>query len=94
MTAPNHLPPIPETPLQFPCIFPLKVMGKATNNFEAFVVAVVAKHAPNSARSVLTRPSRGGKYLSVTVTFVAESKTQLDAIYAELNARQGVLMAL
>ncbi len=87
-------PDIPETILEFPCIFPLKVMGHAADDFEDFVVGIVHTHAPLSARTVISRASSGGKYLSVTVTFVAESKAQLDAIYLELSQHKRVLMAL
>jgi len=58
------------------------------------VISVVQTHVPLSARTVTTRPSQGGKYLAVTVTFVAESREQLDAIYQELSGHKRVLMAL
>jgi len=54
--------------LEFPCVFPLKVMGHNADDFEALVVAVVRQHAPQSACTVQTRLSSGGKYLGVTVT--------------------------
>lgn len=75
-------------------IFPLKVMGRNADDFEGFVVSIVQTHAPLSARTVTTRLSQGGNYLSVTVTFVAESRAQLDAIYQELSSHERVLMAL
>ncbi len=75
-------------------VFPLKAIGRNADDFEGFVVAVVHAHAPLSARTVATRPSRGGKYLAVTVTFVAESREQLDAIYRDLSNSGRVLMAL
>jgi putative lipoic acid-binding regulatory protein len=40
------------------------------------------------------RDSRGGNYLSVTVTIRAESRAQLDAIYRDLTGDERVLMAL
>jgi hypothetical protein len=80
--------------LEFPTLFPLKVMGRHADEFEAFVVAIVQKHAPTSAYEVALRPSRGGKYLAVTVTFVAESRAQLEAIYQELSTHERVLMTL
>jgi uncharacterized protein len=43
---------------------------------------------------VTSRPSRGGKYLAVTVTFVAESRPQLDALYLEISQTKRILMAL
>ena len=41
-----------------------------------------------------SRLSSGDKYLSLTVTFTAESKDQLDAIYEDLNGHELVLMTL
>ena len=75
-------------------IFPLKVIGRNDDDFEGFVVSVVQTHAPLSARTVTTRPSQGDKYLAVTVTFVADSREQLDTIYQELSSSKRVLVAL
>lgn len=75
-------------------VFPLKVIGRNVDDFEGFVDSVVQAHAPHSARTVTTRLSQGGKYLAVTVTFVAESRDQLDAIYLELGKNGRVLVAL
>ncbi len=51
-------------------------------------------HHPDIAEgAVKTRPSREGKYISVTVTIEAQSKEQLDNIYLELTAHERVLMA-
>ena len=82
------------SPFEFPLIFPLKVIGRNADDFEGFVVSVVKTHAPLSAQTVSTRLSQGGKYLAVTVTFVAESREQLDAIYLELSGNKRVLVAL
>ena len=84
-----------ETLLEFPCDFPIKVMGRAEPGFDALVVELVRKHCPDLHEgAVRTRPSKGGKWVSVTVTMRAESKSQLDAIYLELTAHEKVVMAL
>jgi len=84
-----------ETLLEFPCDFPIKVMGRAEPGFDALVVELVRRHAPDlSEGAVSTRPSKGGKWVSVTVTLRAESKSQLDAIYLDLTAHEKVVMAL
>ncbi len=75
-------------------VFPLKAIGYNADDFEAFVATVVKTHAPQSAQTTSSRPSQGGKYLAVTVTFVAESRAQLDAIYQELKDSGRVLVAL
>lgn len=84
-----------ESPLQFPCDFPIKALGAASGGFDALVVRIVRRHAPDLHEgAVRSRLSRGGKYLSVTVTVRVTSRTQLDAIYQDLHACEQVLMAL
>ena len=43
---------------------------------------------------ITTKPSQGGKYVSVTVTFTAHNQEQLDNLYREISAHPDVLMAL
>ncbi len=84
-----------ETLLEFPCEFSVKAMGLATDNFDTVVVEIVRRHVPELGEgAVKTRPSKEGKYLSVTVTFDATSKPQLDAIYQDLTDHDQVLMSL
>lgn len=84
-----------ETLLEFPCQFPIKAMGKSSESFEEHVVMLVRKHCPDLHEgAVVSRDSKGGKYLSVTVTVTATSREQLDNIYYELTACERVLMAL
>ena len=84
-----------ETNFEFPCEFPLKVMGKNGPEFEAEVLAIVRKHVPDLGEgAVKARPSKGDKWLSITVTFTAQSKAQLDALYLELNGSDQVVMTL
>ena len=84
-----------ETLLVFPCQFSVKAMGLATDDFDMLVVEIVNRHVPNLGEgSVTTRSSKGGKYISVTVTFEARSKAQLDLIYQALSDNDRVLMSL
>jgi putative lipoic acid-binding regulatory protein len=84
-----------ETLLTFPCEFPIKIMGRVGENFEADVVAIVRKHAPDLTEAAISsRPSGKGNYIAVTVTVNATSKEQLDTIYLELNAHESVVMML
>ena len=81
--------------LRFPCRFPIKAMGLAEEGFDDLVVAIVREHAPDLHQGgVVTRPSKGGKWLSVTVTIQATSRAQLDAIYKALSDHEKVVMAL
>ncbi|MDM8566427.1 DUF493 domain-containing protein [Candidatus Halobeggiatoa sp. HSG11] len=79
--------------LKFPCEFPIKVMGTASQDFEAMVVETVHRHI-GAFNTVKSRYSNGGKYMSVTVTFIAKSRPQLDALYMELTKHELVKMVL
>ncbi len=81
--------------LAFPCRFPIKAMGAAEAGFEELVVQIVRRHVPDLGEGAVTRrPSRGGRYLAVTVVIEARGQAQLDAIYQALSAHERVLMAL
>lgn len=84
-----------ESAFEFPCAFPIKAMGKAADDFDALVVGIIRRHSPDfTDATVKTRKSRGGKYISVTVTIQAQCQEQLDKLYMELSANERVLMAL
>jgi putative lipoic acid-binding regulatory protein len=84
-----------ESPLKFPCEFPIKAMGKAGADFDITVVEIVRRHAPDlSEGAIRTRASSKGNYLSVTVVVNATSRAQLDAIYQDLVDCEDVVMAL
>ncbi len=81
--------------LEFPCDFPIKVMGHVADDFERLVVEIVLKHvAALREGAVNCRSSKQGRYVSMTVTVQAESQGQLDALYRELSAHARVLMVL
>jgi putative lipoic acid-binding regulatory protein len=80
---------------EFPCEYAVKAMGLAEPGFDALVVEIVRRHCPDIREgAVTTRPSRNGRYLSVTVLIEAHSHSQLNAIYADLTAHDKVLMRL
>lgn len=84
-----------DTLLEFPCDFCIKVMGLSSHEFDVVVAEIVRKHAPDLGEgAVKTRPSKGGKYLAVSVTITATSKKQLDCIYQDLTDHELVLMSL
>lgn len=84
-----------ETLIEFPCDFPIKVMGTRTDDFAQIVVDIVLRHAPGfAAETVEMRASGSGNYLSVTCTVRAQSKAQLDALYHELSGHPMVKVVL
>ncbi len=84
-----------ETLFEFPCEFPIKVMGETADDFDRHVVSIIRQHVADIPEGAVTsRTSRGGKFQSVTVTFTATSKEQLDAIYMALTACSRIKMVL
>jgi uncharacterized protein len=84
-----------ETLLEFPCAFPLKIMGLANDALAQTVLDVVLRHAPDfDGASMEMRASSGGKYISLTCTINATSKPQLDALYRELSSHPMVRVVL
>jgi putative lipoic acid-binding regulatory protein len=86
---------VPESLLSFPCRFSIKVMGLANSDFEAIVVEIVSRHvAQPEDTGVSTRHSRGGKWVSVTLTIEAQSRQQLDTIYRDLSSHELVVWVI
>ena len=84
-----------DTLIEFPCDFPIKVMGAARDGFAQAIAEVVLKHAPDfDAATMEMRPSKAGNYLSLTCTIRAHSQEQLDALYRELTSHSLVKIVL
>lgn len=82
----NPIIPPEESFIQYPCAFPIKVMGVHVETFVETVVAIVVEHDPSfDAGTVVRRPSSSGNYLGLTVTVTAVSREQLDNIYRALT---------
>jgi len=80
------------TLLKFPCDLPIKVFGRNEPGFRAAALAIVREHYEQFALS--EHESRGGTYLSLTITVRAESKPQVDAVYRALTASESIIMVL
>ncbi len=84
-----------DTLLEFPCEFPLKIMGKADDSLAQVVLDIVTVHAPDfDGATMEMRASSGGNYLSLTCTVIATSKPQLDALYTELSSHPMIKVVL
>lgn len=84
-----------ESAIEFPCSFPIKMMGHDTPEFRATARVLVEKHAGAvEDEAVQAAVSRHGRFVSVTVTITATSQEQLDAIYRDVTSHEDVLMAL
>jgi len=87
----------PEAPslIEYPSRFPVKVMGANAPGFEQAVVDVALRFDPAYDRGTLqVRPSRGGRYLGLTLDITATSREQLDALYRALSTHPMVKVVL
>jgi hypothetical protein len=79
----------------FPRTLPIKILGRNAPKFRESALAIVRAHWPEAADyAVAERLSRGGAYLSLTITVRAVNRAQADAVYRELSAHQDILMVL
>ena len=84
-----------ESLIEYPCDFPIKVLGRMQAGFAQAVLAVVHAHAPDFDGSTMEmKTSRQGKYLSVTCVIRATSRQQLDQLYRALCDHPMVVMVL
>ncbi|TXI23675.1 MAG: DUF493 domain-containing protein [Nitrosomonas sp.] len=79
--------------IEYPCDFPIKVMGKSQSGFAQVVLSIVKTHAPDFDDAMMeVRLSKNGTYLSLTCTILATSRTQLDNLYQELHDHPMVML--
>jgi uncharacterized protein len=84
-----------ESLIEFPCEFPLKIMGRNEAGFRELVVSLIEPHVgPLDAEGIHTRHSRDGNFVALTLMLRADSQAQLDAVYGALSAHDQVLMVL
>lgn len=84
-----------ESPITYPCDFPIKIMGVTQDAFAQTMVDLVRLHDPAfDAGKMEMRPSTKGNYLSLTVTVRATSREQLDNLYRALSSHPMVKVVL
>ena len=86
----------PEAPkIEFPCEYPIKVLGRSSDSYQSIIFDVFERHAPGFDREgIEVRDSRKGTFTSLTITIVATGKEQLDALHRDLMATGHVQMVL
>ncbi|MCK5871991.1 MAG: DUF493 domain-containing protein [Methylococcales bacterium] len=81
--------------LEFPCQFPIKVMGRTELEFDLLVIEIIRQHVDDLATDAIkTRRSKSKTFVAVTITIEAISQYQLDNIYQQLNDHPQVIMTL
>jgi putative lipoic acid-binding regulatory protein len=76
----------PEAPkIEFPCQYPIKILGRQCDHFETTIFDIVESHAPGFCRETINRKvSREGTFCSYTVTITATGEAQLSAMHQAL----------
>ncbi len=81
--------------IDYPCDFPIKIMGLAADGFAAAVGVVVKAHVPGfDPNSISARASAQGRYLALTCVVRVESREQLDNLYRDLSTHPAVTLVL
>lgn len=81
--------------VEYPCDFPIKVIGLHQPDFLITMVALAQNFDPDfDASKVELRPSKGDKYLGITLNVRATSRAQLDGLYLALTGHPMVKIAL
>lgn len=84
-----------ETLIEFPCDFPIKVMGETHQHFTQEMLKTIQNLIPQFDESnIEMRGSSGGKFISLTCTVHVTSKPQLDGIYRALTSHPMVKVVL
>ena len=90
----RNIPP-EQSLIEYPSRFPIKVMGANVDGFVNAVVSITRRFDEGfDSATVELRPSKGGKYLGVTVTINATSRAQLDELYRTLSSHPMVKVVL
>jgi hypothetical protein len=85
----------PESLIEYPSLFPIKVMGLKVDGFVHAITLIAHAFDPAfDASTMELRESKGGKYLGITVTVTVTSREQLDELYRTLSTHPMVKVVL
>ena len=81
--------------LTFPTSYPIKVVGRRSENLRANIDAIVREHVPDlDASQISERQSNQQHFLSITYTINAQSREQVVALANALQASKDVIMLI
>ena len=86
----------PEPPkIEFPCDYPIKVMGRSTEDFQSIICAVFERHSPGfDQETIMVKSSNKGTFTSLTITITATGPDQLEALHQDLLGTGRVQMVI
>ncbi|WP_251978296.1 HP0495 family protein [Salinicola avicenniae] len=86
---------LPRPKVEFPCDYPIRIVGDAAEDFVAVASQIVERHAPGFDPSTIKlSDSRNGRFQSMRVVIHATGEAQLDSLFRELKATGRVHMVL
>lgn len=81
--------------IEFPCDYPIKILGENRDGFESAVVELTRRHAPEvTDAEISVRNSRAGRYAAVTITIRATGERQLKRLHDDLSRHPAVRLVL
>ncbi len=81
--------------IEFPCLYPIKIIGRSVEGFQATVIEVVERHTGDlDADLINIQASAQSSYLSVRVTIAATGEEQLRNLFEDLKALESVKLVL
>jgi len=94
MDLPRDIPP-EQSLIEYPCRFPIKVMGANVEGYVSALTHVAKSFDPGfDASTIELRPSKAGNYLGVTLSVYVTSREQLDELYRTLTTHPMVKVVL
>jgi putative lipoic acid-binding regulatory protein len=83
------------TLMEFPCTFPVKIIGITSSSFLNEIKKIILKHFPDFSDADLTsKISQKNNYLAITVKVLAQNQAMLDAFYQEITRHPDIKMVL
>jgi putative lipoic acid-binding regulatory protein len=87
--------PSPETLIEFPCMFPIKVMGEVHDEFTSTVIKIIKqKNKDFDPSTIEMKGSSEGRYISLTCFVYVTNKPELDDIYRSLSTHPMIKVVL
>jgi putative lipoic acid-binding regulatory protein len=81
--------------IEFPCAYPIKVLGRSSEAYASIILEVFERHAPGFDQTTIeVRDSRNGTFTSLTITITATGPEQLEALHQGLLATGHVKMVI
>ncbi|MDA0788316.1 MAG: DUF493 domain-containing protein [Proteobacteria bacterium] len=96
-----------EPRIEFPCDYPIKVIGEASPEFVSKVLRIVGRYDATISPDIVSdkvsakvsakvseKASRNGNYTSVTIRFRATGEAQIKQLFADLQQYKAVHLVL